>query len=188
MLVAIDQITSARTPGKKPKPKMLSSPKPARSVANATRNDTAPVSATTRVHRAKTPLLSVSSPAGISNAAKPIAESRKGPADVLAIARVTTGFVSAPSVVALEMMTIAIVIPARRFLSRDSLRTDEPLLNQRGASLVGRTATLLEPIREGRGRIRLDDTFWSVMGPDLAIGTQVRIVSSTGRDLVVEAA
>ena len=85
-------------------------------------------------------------------------------------------------------LSIAIVIPARRFLSRDSLQTDEPLLNQRGASLVGRTATLLEPIREGRGRIRLDDTFWSVMGPDLAIGTQVRIVSSTGRDLVVEAA
>lgn len=85
------------------------------------------------------------------------------------------------------VLSIGIVIPARRFLARDSLRTDEPLLNQRGASLVGRTATLLEPIREGRGRIRLDDTFWSVMGPDLATGTQVRIVSSTGRDLVVEA-
>ena len=91
------------------------------------------------------------------------------------------------SLLLFAVLSIGIVIPARRFLSRDSLRTDEPLLNQRGASLVGRTATLLEPIREGRGRIRLDDTFWSVMGPDMATGTQVRIVSSSGRDLVVEA-
>ena len=34
MLVAIDQITSARTPGKKPKPKRLSSPEPERTAAN----------------------------------------------------------------------------------------------------------------------------------------------------------
>ncbi len=64
--------------------------------------------------------------------------------------------------------------------------TDEPFLNQRSASLVGRTATLHEPIREGRGRIRLDDTLWQVMGPDLPVGTQVKVVSSNGRDLRVE--
>ena len=46
------------------------------------------------------------------NAAKPIAESRNGPAEALAMARVTTGFASAPSVVALEMITIAMVMPA----------------------------------------------------------------------------
>ena len=34
------------------------------------------------------------------NAAKPMAESRNGPAEALATARVTTGFASAPSVVA----------------------------------------------------------------------------------------
>jgi len=73
----------------------------------------------------------------------------------------------------------------RRLTLRNS-KTDEPFLNQRGASLVGRTATLHEPIREGRGRIRLDDTTWRVMGPDLPAGTQVRVVSSNGRDLTVE--
>jgi len=66
--------------------------------------------------------------------------------------------------------------------------TDEPFLNQRGASLVGRTATLAEPIREGRGRIRLDDTIWQVMGPDLPVGTRVKVVASNGRDLTVEVA
>ncbi|MBB3595461.1 hypothetical protein FHX08_005873 [Rhizobium sp. BK529] len=73
----------------------------------------------------------------------------------------------------------------RRLTLRNS-KTDEPFLNQRGASLVGRTATLHEPIREGRGRIRLDDTTWRVMGPDLPAGTQVRVVSCNGRDLTVE--
>jgi len=64
--------------------------------------------------------------------------------------------------------------------------SDEPLLNRRDAQLVGRTATLEEPIREGRGRIRLDDTVWKVVGPDSAAGTRVRVVQATGGELTVE--
>src|SRR6478672_12816436 len=75
-LVAIDQITSASTPGKKPKPNRLSSPRPERTAANATRNPAAPMSATTPVQRAKTPDLRVRRPAARRSAAKPIAESR----------------------------------------------------------------------------------------------------------------
>lgn len=65
--------------------------------------------------------------------------------------------------------------------------SDEPLLNRRDAQLVGRTATLEEPIREGRGRIRLDDTVWKVVGPDALPGTRVRVVSATHGELTVEA-
>lgn len=82
-------------------------------------------------------------------------------------------------------LAVAVTLVGRRLTLRND-RTDEPFLNQRGASLVGRTATLAEPIREGRGRIRLDDTFWQVMGPDLPAGTQVRVIGSNGRDLTVE--
>ena len=82
---------------------------------------------------------------------------------------------------------VATTFIGRRLTLRHD-RTDEPFLNQRGASLVGRTATLHEPISEGRGRIRLDDTFWQVMGPDLPAGTQVKVVASNGRDLTVERA
>lgn len=85
-------------------------------------------------------------------------------------------------------LAVAATLLGRRLLSRADLATDEPLLNQRGASLVGRTATLQEPIAEGRGRIRLDDTYWPVLGPDLAVGTRVRVVSWNGRDLRVEVA
>jgi len=64
--------------------------------------------------------------------------------------------------------------------------SDEPLLNRRDAQLVGRTATLEEPIREGRGRIRIDDTMWKVVGPDATPGTRVRVIRATGGELTVE--
>lgn len=83
---------------------------------------------------------------------------------------------------------VLLTLAGRRYFSSTGPESDEPLLNQRGASLVGRTAVLAEPIREGRGRIRLDDTFWVVSGPDLPGGTRVRVVSSNGRDLTVEEA
>ena len=83
------------------------------------------------------------------------------------------------------VLTVISAIIGRRIMA-NSAQTDEPHLNQRGASLVGRTATLSEPISEGRGRIRLDDTMWVVNGPDLPAGTHVRVVESTGRELRVE--
>lgn len=61
--------------------------------------------------------------------------------------------------------------------------TDQPLLNRRGAQMVGRTATLAEPIKNGRGRIRLGDTLWRVSGPDLPAGTQVRVTGTDDTDL-----
>ena len=83
---------------------------------------------------------------------------------------------------------IIVTLLGRRYVYNNNQITDEPFLNQRGASLVGRTATLNEPIAEGRGRIRLDDTYWTVMGPDLPAGTRVKVVASNGRDLTVETA
>ncbi len=85
------------------------------------------------------------------------------------------------------VLAVAATLVGRK-LTREHGTSDEPFLNQRGASLVGRTATLAEPIQEGRGRIRLDDTQWQVMGPDLPIGARVKVVSSNGRDLTVEEA
>jgi membrane protein implicated in regulation of membrane protease activity len=81
---------------------------------------------------------------------------------------------------------VIVTLIGRRYLYNNNQVTDEPFLNQRSASLVGRTATLEQPISEGRGRIRLNDTYWTVNGPDLPVGTRVKIVASNGRDLTVE--
>ncbi len=63
--------------------------------------------------------------------------------------------------------------------------TDEPALNRRGEQYIGRTATLIEPIVAGRGKISLDDTHWVVEGPDMALGERVKIIETRGPVLVV---
>ncbi|MBN9071855.1 MAG: NfeD family protein [Rhizobiales bacterium] len=75
-----------------------------------------------------------------------------------------------------------------RFGGSKKARSDQPLLNQRGAQLLGRTATLTEPISNGRGRIQLGDTLWRVSGPDLPAGARVKVagVAESDLELVVE--
>lgn len=55
-------------------------------------------------------------------------------------------------------------------------------------ALAGRTGVLSEPIVAGRGRLRLDEAWWIVSGPDLPEGTRVRIVGSVDGRLTVEPA
>ncbi|WP_292897083.1 MULTISPECIES: NfeD family protein [unclassified Nitratireductor] len=71
--------------------------------------------------------------------------------------------------------------------SRRNEETDQPLLNRRREQLINRTATLEEPIENGYGRIRLDDTLWRVTGPDLPAGTRVRVAAVDAGTLRVEA-
>ncbi|WP_420407230.1 NfeD family protein [Hoeflea sp.] len=85
------------------------------------------------------------------------------------------------------VLSIGFVIIGRR-VSNAAGESDQPMLNRRTESLVGRTATLEEPITEGQGRIRLDDTTWIVRGPELPAGTRVRIVTAQSGSLTVEPA
>jgi membrane protein implicated in regulation of membrane protease activity len=83
-------------------------------------------------------------------------------------------------------LSVAFALLGRKYFGKNREASDEPFLNQREASLVGRTATLQEPVVEGRGRIRLDDTWWSVNGEDMPAGTRVRIAAARGRTLTIE--
>ena len=67
---------------------------------------------------------------------------------------------------------------------------DDPasMLNRRGAQMIGRTAVLSEPIQNGRGKAKIDDTMWRVEGLDLPAGTQVKVTGVDGAILKVEAA
>ncbi len=84
------------------------------------------------------------------------------------------------------VLSVAFVLIGRRFYGRLDHATDQPLLNQRGASLIGRTATLGEPVVDGRGRLRIDDTYWPVTGPDLPAGTRVMISGINNHMLAIE--
>ena len=66
--------------------------------------------------------------------------------------------------------------------------TDQPLLNRRGAQLVGQVHLLESANVDGRGRVKIGDAFWTALGPDLPAGTRVRVVAADGGALRVEAA
>jgi hypothetical protein len=91
-------------------------------------------------------------------------------------------------VVLFLVLSLAFALAGRRMVGTGD-ESDQPLLNRRGEQLVGRVATLTEPIVDGRGRVKIGDTIWRVSGPDLPAGTKVRVKAATDRDLdlVVEA-
>jgi membrane protein implicated in regulation of membrane protease activity len=89
-------------------------------------------------------------------------------------------------VLAFLVLAVASAYLGKKIMSATESESDQPLLNQRGEQLLGRTATLHEPIAEGHGRIRIDDTTWRVSGPDLPAGTRVKVVSADAGNLVIE--
>ncbi|MCD2174077.1 NfeD family protein [Rhizobium sp. C4] len=90
-------------------------------------------------------------------------------------------------VVTFVVLSFVAVLVGRSVLKRGGTESDEPHLNQRGESLVGRVVTVTEAIENGRGRAKIGDTTWSVSGPDQPEGAKVRIVSASGSELRVEA-
>ncbi|MER8551647.1 NfeD family protein [Mesorhizobium sp. M0976] len=86
-------------------------------------------------------------------------------------------------VLAFLALSLVSAYVGKRLVGGRHEETDQPLLNRRGAQMVGRTATLAEPIKDGRGRIKLGDTLWRVSGPDLPAGTQVRVTGAADTDL-----
>lgn len=60
------------------------------------------------------------------------------------------------------------------------------MLNRRGDALVGRRFTLDQPIAGGEGRVRVDDSVWRVVGPDLPAGAVVHVARIEGATLVVD--
>lgn len=86
------------------------------------------------------------------------------------------------------VLAVVFVMIARRLALRRADAEDDLRLNDRAARLLGRTFALSEAIREGQGRIRVDDSSWGVEGPDLPAGTLVRVVGHDGTRLKVIAA
>jgi membrane protein implicated in regulation of membrane protease activity len=64
--------------------------------------------------------------------------------------------------------------------------TDHPNLNRRGSQYVGRRFGLVAPIVNGRGRIKLGDSSWTVAGPDLPAGRIVEVIGVEGAVLEVQ--
>lgn len=72
-------------------------------------------------------------------------------------------------------------------LRKTGIASDQPLLNRRGEQLVGQVHALESAIVNGRGRLKIGDAFWTVVGPDLPVGTPVRILAVESMVLRVDA-
>lgn len=83
---------------------------------------------------------------------------------------------------------VAAIAAYRAWARRNPQSSEQPNLNQRGAQYIGQVLTLVEPIDQGFGKVRVGDTVWKVRGPDLPAGTHVRVVGVDGAVLVVERA
>ena len=84
------------------------------------------------------------------------------------------------------LCVVAVILGRTVTRSRAQPEPPAEMLNQRGQSLVGRVFTLETPIKDGEGRIRVDDSSWRVTGADRFAGARVRVVRVEGSTLVVD--
>ena len=66
------------------------------------------------------------------------------------------------------------------------VETDQPNLNMRGHQYVNRTFTLDEPVVNGLGKIKVDDSTWKIEGEDCPAGTKVKVTGVDGVILKIE--
>ena len=104
------------------------------------------------------------------------------------VALVIPGLTWEPQVLIFAILSGASVLGWYKFRHRLVIATTDSTLNRRGEQLLARTGTLSEPIVNGRGQIKIDDTVWRCEGPDLPAGARVKIVAVRGAMLSVEAA
>lgn len=83
-------------------------------------------------------------------------------------------------------VSVVSVLAGRGYLRRHPIASDEPTLNRRGYQYVDRVFTLDAPIVNGVGKIRVDDSTWKVVGPDVPAGVRVRVSGVDGTVLQVE--
>lgn len=114
----------------------------------------------------------------------------------LGVAALTVGLIELAFDLSWEMEVVLFVVlstiyvlAGRRYMkTRAASETDQPFLNQRANAYVGRTVVLVDPIENGRGKVRLDDSVWQVAGQDAPVGSKVRITGVDGMVLQSEPA
>ena len=84
------------------------------------------------------------------------------------------------------LFSVASIVAGRWFLKRHPIQTDQPRLNRRGEQYMDRVFTLDEPVKNGMGKIRVDDSTWKIHGRDCPTGTRVRVVGVDGVVLKVD--
>ena len=88
-------------------------------------------------------------------------------------------------VIAFALISVATVFWVRKSTNPDVAKTDEPVLNVRGAQYIGRKVAVEEAVVNGRGKVRIGDTIWAAQGEDAPKGARVEVTGVNGTVLVV---
>ena len=84
------------------------------------------------------------------------------------------------------LYSVIAVLVGRRFYANRAVDSTDPLLNDRGARLVGKVVTVVNAVDDHGGRVRVGDGEWSARGGPAAVGERVRITGVDGNCLKVE--
>jgi len=113
----------------------------------------------------------------------------------VALAAAVTGLVALllPVSVPVQLLIFALlclvsVWGGRRWYVANPVNSQDPLLNDRTARLIGDIVLVVEAIEAGRGRVKVGDSVWSCRGPDAPVGSRVRVVGADASVLQVELA
>jgi membrane protein implicated in regulation of membrane protease activity len=83
-------------------------------------------------------------------------------------------------------LSLIMAFSAKRFLRERPIESADPLMNRRGARMVGETALVVSAIEHGSGRVKVGDGEWIARGANVAAGERVRITGTDGSSLLVE--
>lgn len=85
------------------------------------------------------------------------------------------------------LSTIMAVLGGRRWYLTHNVESENPLLNNRSAQLVGKTVTVVEAISATSGRVKVADGEWKAKGPDMQKGAIAKVAAVEGGVLRLEA-
>lgn len=91
-------------------------------------------------------------------------------------------------IVVFAVAAIVAVFTGRNYIRRHPVTEADPMMNRRGARLVGEVVRVSQPITDGHGKVHLGDSEWLARGADAPVGAKVRITGSDGAVLLVEPA
>lgn len=82
-------------------------------------------------------------------------------------------------------LAIAAVFAAKKWFKDNPIASDDPMLNDRAARMVGDVVTVVVAIEGGEGRVRHGDSEWTAQGSDAPVGTRLRITGVSGSVVTV---
>jgi membrane protein implicated in regulation of membrane protease activity len=85
-------------------------------------------------------------------------------------------------------LAVVSVLVGRKYIMEKEQSSDDTTLNRRGAQYVGKKCEVVVAFKNGKGKIKVEDTLWTATGDkDFKMGASVKIVSQDGTRFVVEA-